>query len=60
MTTRSDITLPGSLKNHSKLRRCDHKDCGQMKSPEGGCQLNSAKWYCSGCWRLFNSKKKAR
>ena len=40
--------LPGSLRNHGPLRACGR--CERTVVPEGGVQLNPARWVCGACW----------
>lgn len=41
-----------------KFREC--AKCKQTKPPEGGVQMNAAKWLCAQCWaaRAATQKRK--
>ena len=41
------VRLNGNVHGH-KLQLCNK--CEERKPPEGGVQMNAARWICASCW----------
>lgn len=48
--------LDGSAQSARPLKDCSTPGCGP-RDPAGGIDMGS-KWFCAGCWRQHNAKRK--